>query len=201
MKPVRQKKNRKPVSEAAVVERLYKTVHQTKRIVRRWVAGAEATISTNGSGLVALATLANSAVISSAPDFASLAVLYTAYRCQAIRVQILSRFPQAVWNGTTVSYPPSAVAVYPWTSNSVPTTFAQALDVTGVKIKSGYQNFVITNSYSGDPDAHLWTGTGSAIGSGEQFGISVVGSTIASSASYPFWHVIPQYLVEFRMNG
>ncbi len=202
MKPsARPRKKKAPTSEAAVVERLYKTIHQEKRVIQRWVAGAESTLSTSAGGLVVLTTLANSASISTAADFASLAALYTAYRCKAIRVQCIPFQSVPYWNGTAPVYQPAAIAVYPWTSNTVPTTFAQACDVTGVKIVSGYKGCVISTAFKGDPDAHLWTGTGSAISGGEQFGISCIGTSTSAAATVSVWKVIPQYLVEFRMNG
>ncbi len=187
--------------EERTVARLYKNLHDSKVVYTRWVAGTEATISTSAGGVVVLTTLANAATISSSADFASLAALYTAYRCKAIQVQLLPLLPAPSWNGTAIQTQPSAIAVYPWTSNTVPTTFQQALDVSGVKIVSGYSGAIVRTSYRGDPDAHLWTGTGSAIGSNEQFGISCIGTSTASTASAGVWKVIPQYLVEFRMTG
>ncbi len=206
MKPNRRVKTRVVAEQSSGnderrVAKLYKNLHTEKVIYTRWVAGAEATISTSAGGVVALATLANAASISTASDFASLAALYTAYRCRAISVQLLPLLPAPVYNGAAIQTQPSAIAVYPWQSNTVPTTFQQALDVSGVKIMSGYQGGFVRTSYQGDPDAHLWTGTGSAIGSNEQFGISCVGTSTTSTASSGVWKVIPQYLVEFRMAG
>jgi hypothetical protein len=201
MKPAKRKTSKKKIPEAAMVERLYRSIHQEKRIVQRWVSGAEATVSTSAGGVIPITTLANAAVISSTPDFPSLAVLYTAYRCKAIRVQLIAFSPVPVYSGATVLSTPPAIAVFPWTSNTVPTTFQQALDVTGVKISPGYKSLVLSTSYKGDPDAHLWTGTGAAIGSNEQFGVSCIGTATAATASNPIWKVIPQYLCEFRMNG
>ncbi len=188
-------------NEDRSVARMYKQLHNEKVIYTRWVSGAEATISTSAGGVVALTTLANAALISSSADFASLAALYTAYRCKAISVQLLPLLPAPVYNGAAIQTQPSAIAVYPWTSNTVPTTFAQALDVTGVKVLSGYKGGFLRTTYAGDPDAHLWTGTGSAIGSNEQFGVSCIGTSTTSTASSGVWKVIPQYLVEFRMAG
>ncbi len=181
--------------------RLYRNVHQDKRIYRRWMAGAEATVSTGGGGIVALTTLANAAVINATPDFASVSALYTTYRCQAIRVAVFPLLTAPVYNGAAIQTQPPVIAVFPWVSNTVPTTFAQALDVTGLKLISGYKQGVVMTSYQGDPDAHLWTGTGSAIGSNEQFGISCIGTNVASTAGSGVWRVIPMYLVEFRMVG
>ncbi len=197
----RRRKTKAKVSEDQQVARLYRNIHQEKVIYERWVAGNEASIATSAGGVVALATLANAAVISSASDFASLAVLYTAYRCKAIRVELFPQNTVPYYNGTTNIQMPAVAAVFPWTSNSVPTTFQQALDVTGMKLVSGYSHAVIQTSWKGDPDAHLWTGTGSAIGSSEQFGISIIGTALTSTATATVWRVIPQYLVQFRMAG
>ncbi len=184
------------------MEKLYRTLHQEKRIYKRWMAGAELTVSTSAGGVVALATLANAAVINSTPDFASVAALYTAYRCRAIRVEIFPVYNvSGAYTGAAFQTLPPCVAVFPWTSNTVPTTFAQALDVTGNKLVSGWQHAVVSTSYRGDPDAHLWTGTGSAIGSSEQFGISCIGTAATTTASLAIWRVQVNYLVEFRMAG
>ncbi len=188
-------------TEDQTVARLYKNVHQQKVVYERWVAGTEASIATSAGGVVALTTLANAALISSTSDFASIAVLYTAYRCKAIRVDLFPYLTAPVYNGAGVTIMPTVVAMYPWTSNSVPTTFQQALDVTGLKLMSGYKGGTISTTWRGDPDAHLWTGTGSAIGSSEQFGISCVGTALATTASTTVWRVVPQYLVQFRMAG
>jgi hypothetical protein len=187
--------------ESQQVARLYKTVQLGKQVYRRWLAGAESSISTSAGGLVVLSTLANAASINSTPDFASLAALYTTYRCRAIRVEIYPIYPVPVYTGAVVAAPPTVVAVFPAFSNTVPTTFAQALDTTGLKVMSGYKGGTIMTSYKGDPDAHLWTGTGSAIGNNEQFLVSMIGSSVASTASIPVFRVIPHYLVEFRITG
>ncbi len=181
---------------------MYKNVKQTKRIIQRWMAGAETSVSTNGSGLIALTTLANAASISSAPDFASLAAVYTTYRCKAIRVDLFPQWTVPVYNGTSIVYQPAVVCVFPSFANTVPTTFQQALDGTGMKLMSGYKGGTLMTSWKGDPDAHLWTGTGSAIGNSEQFLVSIVGTALATtSANAVVFRCIPQYLVEFRIAG
>lgn len=197
----RRKQSSKGKSEDQTVTRLYKNIHQTKVIFERWVAGPEATIATGAGGTVALTTVANAASISSSADFASIAVLYTAYRCKAIRVEIFPAHVVPYYNGTTNLTMPPVVAFYPWTTNNVPTTFQQALDVTGLKLLSGYKQGVIQTSWKGDPDAHLWTGTGSAIGSSEQFGISCIGTALTATVSAVVYRVCPMYLVQFRMAG
>ncbi len=191
-------KQRKPRSEEAQVARLYKNIKQEKAIVSRWLSGAEATVSTSAGGVIALTTLANAASISAAPDFSSLAAVYTTYRCKAIRVDL---FPVHVVNTSAVLTCPPVVAVFPSFANTVPTTFQQALDSTGLKLMSGYKGGTIMTSWKGDPDAHLWTGTGSAIGSNEQFLVSCIGTAATSTASLSIFRVIPQYLVEFRIAG
>jgi hypothetical protein len=197
----RRKQSAKGKSEDQTVTRLYKNIHQSKVIYERWVAGTEASIATGAGGTVALTTVANAAIISSTSDFASIAVLYTAYRCKAIRVEIFPANVAPYYNGTTNIQMPAAVAFYPWTSNNVPTTFQQALDVTGLKLLSGYKQGVIQTSWRGDPDAHLWTATGSAIGSSEQFGISCIGTGLTATATATVYRVFPMYLVQFRMAG
>ncbi len=189
------------MTEEGTVAKLYKTIHQEKLIYERWIAGPEGTVTTTAGGIVALQTLANAASISTASDFASLAALYTAYRCKAIRVQLMAILPVPCYNGSALIYAPSCIAVFPSTSNTVPTTFQQALDVTGLKLMSGHQSGVVSTSWKGDPDAHLWTGTGSAIGSNEQFLISCIGTSTTATVSNVVWKVIPQYLVQFRMAG
>jgi len=194
-------KRKGPKSESQAVARLYHNLHQEKVVFKRWLCGTTTTISTSAGGIVALATMANAASVSSAPDFASLAGLYTTYRCRAIRVEVFPRLNTAAYNGSSLATRPPVIACFPWVANTVPTTYQQALDVSGVKLLSGYSHGVISTTYKGDPDAHLWTGTGSAIGSNEQFGISCIGTATAAEVSAVVWDVIPQYLVEFRING
>ncbi len=197
----RKGKAKKPVPEKQRVERLYRNLLVEKRIYKRWVTGSPTTIAAGGGGVIALSTVANAASVSASPDFASIAALYTAYRVAAIRATVMAMVPVPFYTGVAVQTRPPVIAFWPWTTNTVATTFAQACDSTGVVLKSGYQTFVLANSYKGDPDAHLWTSTGSAIGSNEQFGISCIGDTPAGTASIDVYRVIPQYLVEFRMNG
>ncbi len=189
------------MSEEARVTRLYKNIKQEKVIYERWMAGAEATVSTGAGGLVALTTLANAASVSATPDFASAAVLYTTYRVKAIRVELYPYYTCPWYNGTVAIGLPPVVACFPSSANTVPTTFQQALDCSGLKLFSGYKGGVIQTSWQGDPDAHLWTGTGSAIGSNEQFLISCIGTATATTVNTSVFKVIPYYLVQFRMVG
>lgn len=177
--------------------KLYRNIKQEKTIFTRWFAGTETVASTTAGGILALQTLANAASVSATPDFASMAVVYTTYRVKALRVDL---FPYSMVNTTAANYPP-VVAVFPSFANTVATTFQQALDSTGSKLMSGYKGGSIVTSWKGDPDAHLWTGTGSAIGNNEQFLISLIGTAAATTASLPVFRVIPQYLVEFRIAG
>ncbi len=206
MSSARQRKSKKtkkskPQSEAAQVERLWKSIHQTKRTLKRWLAASETSLSTSAGGVVPLTALANSASISVTPDFGSLATLYTAYRCHAIRVTLVPYYPVPVYNGTTLITVPSLICVFPWMSNNSPTTLAQAMDVNGCQYRSGYERLLISTTYKGDPDAHLWTSTASAIGGNENFGISAIGTSTTSTASTFVWKVLVQFLVEFRMVG
>jgi len=195
------RRSKKQMSEEQQVARLYKNIHQTKAVYSRWMAGAELTVSTSAGGVIALATLGNAAVVNSTPDFSSIAAIYTAYRCKAIRVQLFPFMVSNGWNGSALYTMPPIVAVFPWQANTVPTTFAQACDVTGVKFISGYEKAIVSTTWRGDPDAHLWTGTGSAIGSNEQFGISIIGTAATATASNSVYRVLVDYLVEFRMAG
>lgn len=198
MKSKRAVSSKKPArSEQAQVARLYQNIKMEKQIFTRWFAGAESTVSTTAGGVVALATLANAAGVSALSDFSSMATVYTTYRVKAIRVDW---FPVVVVNTTAITVPP-IIAVFPSFANTVPTTFQQALDSTGLKLCSGYKQGSCMTSWKGDPDAHLWTGTGSAIGNNEQFLISCIGTAATSTASTAVWRVIPQYLVEFRIAG
>ncbi len=194
---MKSKKSGKNRSEQAQVARLYRNIKLEKQIFTRWFVGQETGISTNVGGTIALQTLANAASVSSLPDFSSMATVYTTYRVKALRVDL---YPTLKANTTSVTAP-AVVAVFPSFANTVPTTFQQALDSTGLKLVSGYESATLMTSWKGDPDAHLWTGTGSAIGSNEQYLISCIGTSFASTASTTIFRVIPQYLVEFRIAG
>ncbi len=201
MKQQSRRRKVKPSEEQQVI-RMYKNIHETKRIYQRWIAGTEIGVSTSAGGVIALTTLANAALVSSAPDFASLAVLYTTYRCKAIRVDIFPVYDvSGSWTGAAFQTLPSCVCVFPSFANTVATTFQQALDVSGMKLIKGNERATVMTSYRGDPDAHLWTGTGAAIGSNEQFLFSMVGTAATSTASLAIYKVVPQYLVEFRITG
>ncbi len=190
-------RKQQPRSEEQQVARLYRNLKMEKQVFERWYVGNEASVSTSAGGVIALQTLANAASVSALPDFASMATVYTTYRCKALRVSL---FPTSCVN-TTAYTAPAVVAVFPSFANTVPTTFQQALDSTGLKLMSGYKGGVCMTSWKGDPDAHLWTGTGSAIGSNEQFLISCIGTALTSTASSVVFRVIPEYLVEFRIAG
>ncbi len=195
------RQGRSKQTEQQAVDRLYRTIHVEKRTLKRWVAASELTLSTGAGGLLALTTVANAASVSATPDFASLATLYTAYRVHAIRVQLFPFYPVTTYSAAGVIVQPVVVAYFPWMANNVPTTFAQAQDVSGVKFVPGYKGAIVTTSFRGDTDAHLWTPTSSAIGSGEQFGISCIGSATAATANNPVHKALVDYLVEFRMTG
>ncbi len=195
------KQQRRRQDEQQQVARLYKNIKGQKQIFERWFTGNEASVSTGAGGVIALQTLANAASVSATPDFSSMAVVYSTYRVKAMRVTLLPIMPNAVYNGATFYYAPSVVAVFPSCANTVPTTFQQALDVNGVKLLSGFKGGVVMTSWLGDPDAHLWTGTGSAIGSNEQFLISCIGTALTATVNNPVFRCIPEYLVQFRIAG
>ncbi len=197
---MKQKRNQ---SEQQQVARLYKNIKGQKQIFERWFTGNEASVPTSAGGVIALQTLANAASVSATPDFSSMAVVYSTYRVKAMRVTLLPIMPNVVYNSTTATMytKPAVVAVFPSCANTVPTTFQQALDVNGVKLLSGYKGGVVMTSWIGDPDAHLWTGTGSAIGSNEQFLISCIGTALTSTVNDVVFRCIPEYLVQFRIAG
>ncbi len=203
MKPVnsKTKPKRRQNSEQQVAVRLWKNLHEDKRIYQRWMAGPETTLSTGGGGVVALTTVANAASISGLSDFSSMQNLYTTYRCVAIRVDFYPLYTIPYYDGTTNVTMPAIVAVYPSFANTVPTSFQQALDVPGLRLMSGYKGGTISTTWRGDPDAHLWTGIGSAIGSNEQFLISAVGTSSGAAVSRGVFRFVAQYLVEFRIQG
>lgn len=200
MKPRKNNRNRKG-NEQQQVARLYRNIKGGKPIFERWFVGNEASVSTSAGGVIALQTLANAASVSSTPDFGSMATVYTNYRVKAIRVTLLPTLTAPVYNGATLITQPSVVAVFPSFANTVPTTFQQALDASGLKLMSGYKGGICQTSWMGDPDAHLWTGTGSAIGSNEQFLISCIGTALATTPTTVVFRCIPEYLVQFRITG
>ncbi len=198
---MKQQRSRKPRSEEQQVFRMYKNIKGEKNILSRWLVGNETSVSTSAGGVVTLQTLANAASASATPDFSSFATVYTNYRVKALRVDLFPICTVPVWSGAAIQTEPSVIAVFPSFANTVPTTFQQALDSTGLKLMSGYKGGTCVTSWKGDPDAHLWTGTGSAIGNNEQFLISCIGTALASTASIVVFRCIPQYLVEFRIAG
>ncbi len=198
---MKSKQQQRKRSEQQQVAKLYRTIKGGKPIFERWFVGNEASVSTSAGGVVALQTLANAASVSATPDFSSMATVYTTYRVKAMRVTLFPTLTVPCYNGAALVSMPSVVAVFPSFANTVPTTFQQALDCNGLKMLSGYKGGVCMTSWLGDPDAHLWTGTGSAIGSNEQFLISCIGTALATTASTVVFRCVPEYLVQFRITG
>lgn len=165
---------------------------------QRRMAFSAANISTGVGGSVAATTLCNSAGLSaSAPDFASCANLYTAYRVIAMEVHVLPYFPV----NTTAVTVPSVMATCEFQAGLIPATYAQIADGSNPRLCSGYREAKFAVDFRRDPNAQLWTPTTSAVSSGNSYGIAVVSGGLASTASTSVWFVQAYALVEFQTAG
>ncbi len=174
---------------------LFKRLNSQDVIVQRRMAANIATLSTNAAGVIVLTTLASSISVSTLPDFTSAASMWSAYRCKAIKVQVLPFYP----NVTTATTVPAAIAVGPYENGVNSTTFVGYMDGPRVKLCSGYKGYEFYADYRKNKDAQLWTPVSSAIAGAEAFGISCIGFSTASTVSTTVWAVQAWYDVELRM--
>lgn len=177
--------------------RIMNQLQAKELIYTRKIGATEFTVSTNVSGVIALTTIGSSASVSSAPDFASCAVLYQLYRVRALVLQLFPTFPV----NTTAVTVPALVYVCPFFSGNSVTSIQGHIDATGTKFLTGYgtKREIITVDYRRDPEAHFWTPVSSAIPSNEAFGLTMVGTNLASTASTAVFRTVLHWIVEFKM--
>lgn len=184
---------KKDMAETVALFDRFSGMHQ--RTFRR-LANA-VTVGTNGAGVIPLSLLASSANVNGYPDFTSASNLYTLYRVHAFK---LTFWPVLKVNTTAVNAP-AYVVTAPFRAGLAPTTIQQLQESPDSVSMSGYDKCLATVNWKGDPDAHLWTATNSAIASAEAFGMAIAGSSVLATSSTNTWYVYIEALVEFSMTG
>ncbi len=164
----------------------------TKRIV---ISGA---LASSGAGLIPASNLATTSSVTAAGDFSTLASVYSNYRVRAIRVSC-KPFYKVNTTATVVS---PQIAVIPFRSGLVPTTYAGFQESSEVKYASGYEPLTISTSNAGYPDGKLWYPTNTSIAAADSYGIAAMGQqTIAGTATTNVWWFTVEYLVEFTVEN
>jgi len=154
-------------------------------------------ISTDGTGRIPITTLASSASVSGLADFTLLAGLYLAYRVKAMKA---TWSPVFAANVAGIAPSPALLASASFTSGLAPTTYAQTLDSSSLKLHSGYaERSTAVIDWNGQLDAKLWTPTNAAVAAAESYGVFVVSDSSAtvSQLSTLYFCGVAEYAVEF----
>ncbi len=155
------------------------------------------TVTTNGSGVIPVTLLCNTATVTGYSDFSSVANLYQQYRVHAFKVAF---FPVIRVNTTAVT-PPPYCAVAPFRAGLVPSGIAVLQASPDCLHISGYDKGVATVSFVGDNDAHLWTPINAAVPATEDYGLYICGSSLTATASTNVWYAFVEAVIEFRTTG
>lgn len=198
---IRERGSRKrstPQSEERKDLRRFGELTSPNVLYRRVMTIAESTISTSAGGVIAAAGVTSTASVTSCADWASCANMYSSYRVRRIKVVAMPFYPV---NTTAVTVPALAWVV-PFYGALYPSTAAGFADSSGMKIVSGYKEWVFTcNNLKGDRDldSKLWTPTNATIPTTEQYGIAIMGNAVASTASTPVWRYTAFFEIEFKI--
>lgn len=198
MKNHRRNDKRSSQSTSVVgVSRDFKLASSVNRIFSKRIVGTNV-VTSNGSGLIVATTMASSNSVTSVGDFGSVAAIYSNYRVKAMR---LTAKPFYKVNTTAVVVSPM-IAVIPFRSGLVPTTFANFTESSECRYCSGYEGYVFETSNKGYPDGKLWHPTNAVISSADSYGIAVMGQNyVAGTASTNVWYLSVEYLIEFSVEG
>jgi hypothetical protein len=172
------------------------SAQRQQRIIRRVIADS-LVLATNASGFIVTATVANSGLVTSVPNWASYAGGAIEYRVMGIEAQF---FPIVNAQGNLTTPAPAFLAVCGFSSGLVPSTFSQMVEGPGGRVLDGFRPGKFVVSGKGYTDSTLWTPTTAAIVGTEQFGIVAVGpnSTPAAVVSSSYFRCILKFLVDFR---
>lgn len=164
----------------------------TKRIV------ATGLISSNGAGLIVATTVANTNAVTAVGDFSALAGVYSNYRVKAIRVSFRPFYPVP----TTATVVSPLIAVIPFRSGLVPSTFPAFSESSEVKYASGYEKLEFNTSNDGYPDGKLWHPTNAVIASADSYGVACMGQNfVAGTVTTNVWFAVIEYLTEFTVEN
>lgn len=196
-KPSRPRKDKRDATSRANVRREFELANSVLSVLTKRIVTAS-TLSTNGAGLIVATTIANSNGVSVLGDFASLAAIYSNYRVKAIKVTA-KPFVNAY---TTTTYVTPMIAVIPFRSGLVPSTFPSFIESSEVRLISGYDGGVFETSSKGYPDGQLWNPTNAVISTADSFGIAAMGQNyVAGSVSTYVWMLVTEYLCEFSVSN
>ncbi len=162
---------------------------------RRLVTAA--IITTNGSGVLPVTLLCNTATVTGYPDFSSVVQLYQQYRVHAFKATF---FPFQKVNTTALTSPAYA-AVAPFRGGLTPAGLGTLVASPDCLHIGGYNSGIATVSFVGDNDAHLWTPTNAAVSATEDYGLYLCGTSVAASANTNVWYVLIEAVIEFRTTG
>jgi hypothetical protein len=195
------KKSRKSDKSAsrhqARINRGFDRLHGINVTYRRIMSYSDASINTTAGGIIGSTNLCDSQLVQSCADWSSCAAMYSSFRVRAIKAYA---FPAYRVNTTAVTVP-AMVYVIPFYGNLIPTTIPGFADSSEVKIVSGYDKWSHAADFltlEKDGDAHLWTPTNTTVTSAERFGLAIMGTATASTASTLVWKLTYFFDVEFK---
>jgi len=178
---------------------MFSSALRDNRVLRR-VMATYTNLSTNGSGYIGVASLASTAGVTSATDWASTSALYIEYRVAAIELFVIPTL-NTVSSLTTPA--PSYLVFCQHSSGLAPSTFGDVACGTGSKVMDARKIMHLSMDFKGFNDAQNWTNTSTTIPSDSVYGwIGADSGTVpASVVSTAYFRILVRYLVEFRTLG
>lgn len=192
-------KKKNPMTSGANVRREFVIATSVlKNFQKRIVTNG--TLNSNGAGLVPVTTVASTNSVTALGDFSAMAGIYSNYRVKAIQFRAKPFYPIPLPAAAAFITP--MIAIIPFRSGLVPSTFAAFVESSEARVFSGYESAAFRTSNMGYPDGKLWHPTNAVISSADSFGIALMGQTsVSGTVSINVWHYIVEYLVEFSVNN
>jgi len=178
------------------IAKLLREINTSYAIFERRLAVA-VSVSTDGTGRVAIGTLASSASVSGLTDFTKLAGLFLAYRVKGMQTTLNPTFRS---NVAGVAPSPSTLVTFGFIGGLAAANYQDAIDSNDFKIHYGYAQAIrAAIDWTNNTDAHLWTPTNVAVSSGEAYGLAIVEDSTAtvSQISTKYYSGVTEYIVEF----
>lgn len=200
MKPRRNKNGKTAQQRQTQNLRMFGKLQDPGFTVRRVMCLADQSLSTSVAGIIAATGLCSSNTATVTPDWTSATAMWSSFRVHRIKIQWEPAYPV----NTTAITVPAALWMIPFYGGVVPTTIAGFADSSGVRQVSGYRGGTMTVDFltmAKDGDSHLWTPTNTTIPTSEQYGLAVMGSATASTASTLVWKYSVWLDVELKVNG
>jgi hypothetical protein len=168
------------------------------QVVTRRVLSLVGDLSTNAAGYLPAASAFSSTNAFSAPDFASLANLFTSYRVVAIEVIFA---PIANVN-TTISLEVGTFASCEWNGGTSPSTYQQICDGANLKVHDA-RKIVKISAKNHQLQNKEWTSITSAVTGTQTFGIAFGNPQTgrAASGTTQWCRYIQRMLCEFQYAG